>query len=221
MYYTVYKTTNKLNGKVYIGVHKTNDLHDEYLGSGKYLGRAIEKYGIDNFEKEILAVFDKSSEMFEMESELVNEEFVKRDDTYNLKEGGHGGWDHLNDGSKEHIDRTKQGRINANKNGALELAQDVLIELRKNSEWVESKRKKTVESVRKYYKTHNGWAKGTVKSEEHKQKIGEANSKHQKGKGNSQYGTMWIMNLELKQCKKIKKTDSIPDGWVKGRKYKF
>lgn len=39
----------------------------------------------------------------------------------------------------------------------------------------------------------------------------------QSGKGNSQYGTMWICNVELQENKKIKKDNSIPDGWVKGR----
>jgi hypothetical protein len=40
----------------------------------------------------------------------------------------------------------------------------------------------------------------------------------QRGKGNSQYGTMWISNIELEESKKIQKTDPIPEGWVKGRK---
>lgn len=38
----------------------------------------------------------------------------------------------------------------------------------------------------------------------------------QKGKGNSQYGTMWISNIKLKEIKKIHKNDPIPEGWVKG-----
>ncbi len=42
--------------------------------------------------------------------------------------------------------------------------------------------------------------------------------KHQQGEKNSQFGTMWIYNLELKESKRIKINDSIPEGWIKGRK---
>lgn len=38
-----------------------------------------------------------------------------------------------------------------------------------------------------------------------------------RGKRNSQYGTMWICNIELKKNKKISKNEEIPDGWEKGR----
>ncbi len=221
MFYTIYKTTNKINGKIYVGAHKTKDLDDGYLGSGLHLGYAIEKYGVENFEKEILAVFDNKKDMFNMESELVNEDFVENKNTYNLKLGGHGGFDHLNDGSADHIKRAKLGRKRANENGALIKATLASAEKRKDPKWQQQKTRKYLESINKYYQTHDGNFKGKKHTNESKRKIGEVTSKAQKGSGNSQYGTMWIMNLKLQQCRKIKKDDPIPEGWVKGRKYKF
>jgi len=51
--------------------------------------------------------------------------------------------------------------------------------------------------------------------------IGAANSVHQTGEGNSQYGTRWIHSMEEKLSKKIRTTDDIPEGWELGRKMKF
>ncbi|QIG65987.1 putative endonuclease [Ochrobactrum phage vB_OspM_OC] len=95
MYYTIYKTTCLINSKIYIGAHKTNDLEDGYLGSGKWLKRAILKYGLENFTKEILFIFDNEQEMYAKEAELVNEYFVKETTNYNIRIGGFGGWDHV------------------------------------------------------------------------------------------------------------------------------
>ena len=53
MYFYLYQIINKLNDKIYVGVHKTDNLNDGYMGSGKILNRAIKKYGVENFEKDI------------------------------------------------------------------------------------------------------------------------------------------------------------------------
>jgi hypothetical protein len=91
MRYTIYQTTNKINGKIYIGKHQSENPNDSYLGSGVALRNAIKKYGVENFEKIILFNFDTEQEMNEKERELITEEFIKRKDTYNKGVGGEGG----------------------------------------------------------------------------------------------------------------------------------
>lgn len=91
MFYVIYQTTNLLDGKVYVGKHKTQVLDDKYLGSGLHLRRAIRAHGKENFHKKILFVFDNEDDMTHKEIEIVTEEFCLRDDTYNIALGGQGG----------------------------------------------------------------------------------------------------------------------------------
>lgn len=91
IHYYLYRITNKLNGKIYVGVHKTDNLNDGYMGSGKKIINAIKKHGVENFQKEILEYFDSTEQMYNREKEVVTAEFVARADTYNLMGGGWGG----------------------------------------------------------------------------------------------------------------------------------
>ena len=64
---------------------------------------------------------------------------------------------------------------------------------------------------------------GKKHTEESRRKIGKANSKNQKGKGNSQYGTCWIYNEETQTNKKIPRFEFSSwkkHGWVRGRRMK-
>lgn len=88
MYYTIYKTTNLINGKFYIGAHKTEDLNDDYLGSGDMINEAIGKYSQENFKKEILSFHGNEDLMYLEEARIVTSEFIKRRDNYNLTPGG-------------------------------------------------------------------------------------------------------------------------------------
>ena len=76
IYYLVYQLTNLVNDKIYIGCHMTKDVNDGYMGSGKRIGYAIKKYGIENFKKEILSSHETPEEMLAEEKRLVNEEFM-------------------------------------------------------------------------------------------------------------------------------------------------
>lgn len=90
-YHYMYKITNIINNKFYIGIHATDDLGDGYFGSGYYLKLAIKKYGKINFIKEIMEYFTSYDKLNKREREIVNIDFVKRRDTYNNEIGGAGG----------------------------------------------------------------------------------------------------------------------------------
>lgn len=89
-YHIIYKTTNLINGKIYVGLHSTDDLEDRYLGSGWLLKNAIKKYGRNNFKRENLLVLSDRDEARNIEALLVDKSFTDRPDTYNLEEGGMG-----------------------------------------------------------------------------------------------------------------------------------
>ena len=88
MFYTVYQTTNNVNGKIYVGVHKTANPEDSYLGSGRHIKLAIKKHGKQNFFKKVLFTFENIKDAYIKEAEIVNREFVSRPDTYNMVCGG-------------------------------------------------------------------------------------------------------------------------------------
>ena len=103
MKYIVYITTNTINHKIYIGVHQTETPYkfDGYLGCGAiinkpssynkdktHLHNAILKYGTKAFTRKTLKVFDTLEDALDLEALLVNEEFIKRKDTYNMTNGG-------------------------------------------------------------------------------------------------------------------------------------
>jgi hypothetical protein len=88
MHYIIYKITNKVNGRYYIGRHATKNLDDGYMGSGKGIKNALEKYGIDNFTKEIIATAETSQDLWQLEKDIVNESIVKDPLSYNISYGG-------------------------------------------------------------------------------------------------------------------------------------
>lgn len=88
--YTVYKVTNLINDKYYIGVHKTDNPNDSYMGSGIAIKNAIKKYGKDNFKKDVLFETDIKDEAYKKEIELTDD--YNKHHTYNMKRGGVGGF---------------------------------------------------------------------------------------------------------------------------------
>lgn len=88
MRHIIYKITNTVNNKYYIGRHSTNNVDDGYMGSGIWIKNAIRKYGRENFIKEILDEANSSAELWELEKHYVNENVVKDENSYNMSVGG-------------------------------------------------------------------------------------------------------------------------------------
>jgi hypothetical protein len=84
----IYKTTNLVNGKIYIGKDEKNN--PEYLGSGKILKLSIKKYGRNNFKKEIIEECKSKNELNEREKYWISE-LSATTYGYNITEGGFGG----------------------------------------------------------------------------------------------------------------------------------
>jgi hypothetical protein len=202
MIYYLYQITNTINNKIYIGVHQTNNLDDGYMGSGKLLKRSQQKYGLDNFEKKILRTFDNPEDMFTEEAEIVTSNFLLREDVYNLKEGGLGGWsDEVRKlGFEARVANGKH--LAANKIGLF-------------SDETEIKRQayRQTDTFRTQFQTLSDASQS--ESAKQKRKSTMKTNGHAQGEKNSQFGSMWITNG--KENRKIKKDENIPIDWKKGR----
>jgi hypothetical protein len=93
----IYKVTNEINDKVYIGLSTVKSKYNRknYYGSGLLIKKALKKYGKENFRKEILFESDNIEELKEMEIQLIRESNELGEDSYNIAEGGQTGhWTH-------------------------------------------------------------------------------------------------------------------------------
>lgn len=207
-YHFIYKTTNLLSGKYYIGMHSTDDLNDGYLGSGTLLRRSLNKYGKENHSIEILEFLNSREELVAREKDIVSLQEIAKKECMNLKVGGEGG----NVGKYgKHL-----GGDNFEKHRNL---------LKTNNEYLEKFKAKCKESIRRRIEegTHRTWKDNyDWKGKKHKsvtiEKMKEVKKDHGKGKTNSQYGTCWITNE--KENRKIPQSSTIPEGWRLGRKLK-
>lgn len=190
MYYIVYRTTNTTNGKSYVGKHKTSDLEDGYLGSGKLLKHAIAKYGKQAFVREVFALCESESQMSDLERKLVD----IGPESYNLCPGGTGGFGYinvnkLNNKNHEHVGALKSARQTGTK-------------------------KPYKPNLKRKGKKVFDWT-GRHHSEQTKLLKRQIMSGRFTGKNNSQYGTMWITTGLTN--KKIRVDQQLPAGYFRGR----
>lgn len=93
MYGYIYETTCKSTGKKYIGLHKTDKttIDENYLGSGKLIKRAIQKYGKENFKCEIIEWCKTREELNAAEIKWINYYDANNSEIYyNITSGGEG-----------------------------------------------------------------------------------------------------------------------------------
>lgn len=111
MYYGyIYKTTNLLNGKFYIGKHRKSEFDPKYFGSGVLIQRALKKEGKKNFLCEVLEWCETSEVLNERERFWV-EELNARDPAigYNLCAGGMGGERFFSEDSLRRMSEARKG----------------------------------------------------------------------------------------------------------------
>lgn len=102
--YTVYKILNLITNEYYIGVHKTSNPNDSYMGSGILIRKAIKDFGLENFQKEILFSYEEKKDAYDKEKELLVN-LLNDNLCLNLSEGGVGG---SNFAGKKHSEETKK-----------------------------------------------------------------------------------------------------------------
>jgi hypothetical protein len=215
MFYLIYKITNRINNKIYVGSHKTKNIDDGYMGSGKYLNRAYQKYGLENFSKEILFIFDNAKEMYAKEAEIVNEHFLTEENTYNLKRGGFGGFDYINSVSKNLYGKNGQPGFGGD-NLHRSITKDRMIKQNRYDEYLN----KISKSLKDGYAS--GRLKPTFAGKTHTEDTVKKlkGHKRQVGQLNSQFGTCWITHPTLgnKKIKKDNINEYLSAGYSVGRK---
>jgi hypothetical protein len=133
-YYIIYKITNLINGRYYIGKHITDNINDSYMGSGKLIKKAIEKYGIESFRKDIISVYDNEHDMNIAESAIIN---LNDKMIYNLHPGGKGGWQYVNSNELNNNEESIQ-----------------IKSIKMKEYWTEEKRKEKSENMKKFNEEH-------------------------------------------------------------------
>ena len=193
-YHYIYKTTNLLSGKYYIGMHSTDNLEDGYLGSGTYLRRSINKHGKENHSIEILEFLNSREELAARESEIVTLQEIAKKECMNLKVGGRGGIDStMRQQSKEKRDWLRDN----------------------DPDWNAAVGEKVSKGLKRSYQNRPGTFTGRSHSPTTIEKMKESAKGRGTGNTNSQYGTCWITNGSLNR--KINKNDPIPEQWYRGR----
>ena len=205
MFGYIYETTNLINGKKYIGKHKSSKFDNKYYGSGVALNQDIEKYGKENFSIKIIEeISDDKDYKYLSEREcswIEATNAVKSDKYYNNSYGGENeGWQGINKARKENPDYYKKHHWS------------------KTGKYNPKNRKYSKEEIEGFKNRHwsklgySVWNKGVLIPKEQQ-------TEHQKNFGPICKGTIWINNNKINKRIQSKELDYYLNlGWQKGRK---
>ena len=210
MFYTIYQITNIANDKIYIGAHKTSDTNDGYMSSSAIVAKAIKKYGLENFIKNIIHVVDTEKNMFAKEAKLVNEDFIKRSDTYNVTLGGRGGFYHINN---DPVKRAEVSKLSSKANKGV--CRKITTQEEKDA--TSKRNKKALENNTGLFSPES-IAKMLAANKSSK-KI-EILQETMKGETNGMLGSAVYINLITKERKRFLRNDIISKDWIKFEDYK-
>jgi group I intron endonuclease len=203
MHYLIYKITNRLNNKFYVGKHKTENKDDGYFGSGLLLERAVKKHGKENFVKEILFELATEDDMNQKEADIVDEEFVARLDTYNIRLGGEGGWDAVNSQKSKHRTTARMGSVNR------------VLRWNNDTTFRQEYGEKLSSSIRLYQSVNGNPFSGRKHTDETKNLLREKMKGRGTGKNNPAFGKKWITNGIISKMANV--DGNLPVGWRVGR----
>lgn len=210
--YIVYRTTNLVNGKYYIGKHKCQSPNDGYLGSGTLLKQAIKKHGRGSFRREILHQCDTEEQAYQLEQQIVTESLMNDPQCYNMRTGGDGGFTRTlppgtHDGAnnpmygRQHSEETKELiRQKALGRKHSEETKRLLGDLSRGHVKTEAERAKRRAALKKYAQN---------RSPEHNAKLAAAN------RARAHIKRKWYHDGTEERLFEVAKP--IPEGWTAGR----
>jgi hypothetical protein len=182
------------------------------MGSGKHLTRARKKYGDQSFTKEILFTFATEAEMNTKERELVTSDFCARKDTYNICEGGKGGFGFINQNITT-AERRKRMAVTRERYWSNFSHDEMKTFMREVT-------RKSLLSGKKYHAKISEKMLRCSQSQEarNKRKDTFQRNNHAQGQKNSQFGTIWVTNgIDTKKIKNQSLEEWIVKGYRKGR----
>jgi len=169
--------------------------------------------------------FNTKEESYTKETEIVNKDFLLREDVYNQKEGGQGGqggWDHIN---RLGVSRSNKVKMKISKSLLGFKYSKEHKQMLKDNYWL-------LRNKDDYINHLKNVNKGVAKSDLHKESLSKLlkghihsdNTKNKISESRKKLNKMWVFNLVNKLNKYINKCD-FPKyeklGWLKGRKMKF